>query len=276
MVRSIDDDDLGEVIHASSLLAEEVPPGVAAKLQSERADDPAWRELFARTCQALTGQPPPVLEEIADPRRACDLDRYELRAPDTVVARQDVAVFMLYEWLLAGRVDRELAAGVARPLLMSDTLAARGIALPQGTIDLAPQGGPGIWISPLAVYVDDVAVLSLTPDAFVGHVSPTLREAFAEVHRRGLERAEQTSIPRSTTRRIRSRTGANEPRGRGSARLSGPTMWDRCGDRRGPARATAGPCTRLAGPTSSTPSRRWPNHRRTSSCDSSPRVKSTA
>lgn len=184
---------------ASSLASDDLPAGVAAQLRRERADDPAWRELFTRTCRTAEGVPPPIHEEVADLRRACDLERYGLRAPDMAFARDDIAVFMLYEWLLGGRIDQELAAQVARPLLASEALAARGVTLPQGTIDLLPQGGPGVWISATAVSVDDVAALPLTrgwPSVglLADHISPELREALTDLHRRGRAHAERHGI----------------------------------------------------------------------------------
>jgi len=161
-------------------------------------DDPAWHELLARTCLPVPAPATPITLEMleVDVRRVCDLDRHGLLAPEATFARRDVVVFMLFEWLLAGRVDRARATEVVLPLLTASTLAAQDLTPPQSTSDLPQRDGLELRISPTTLYVEGDAVLPLVrgraaTDAFAGHISPKLRGALVEAVRRGRVRAER-------------------------------------------------------------------------------------
>lgn len=160
------------------------------------AQAPAWPELLARTCQPVPTPTTPIpLEALdVDARRICDLDRYGLLAPEATFARRDIVVFMLYEWLLAGRVDRARASEVVVALLTASALAGEDLTPPQSTSDAPQEGGVELRISPTMLYVEGEAVLPLVrgramTDAFTGHVSAKLRGAFAEAGRRRHVRA---------------------------------------------------------------------------------------
>lgn len=170
------------------------------------ADDPAWRELLARTCQPVPAPTTPLtLEQLdVDARRICDLDRHGLLAPEATFARRDIVVFMLYEWLLAGRVDKARASEVVVALLTAGALATEDLTPPQSTSDAPQEGGVELRISPTMLYVEGEAVLPLVrgramADAFTGHASAKLRGAFAEAGRRRHVRAERAG----TTMRAR-------------------------------------------------------------------------
>ncbi len=170
------------------------------------AEDPTWRELLARTCQPVPAPTTPItLEQLdVDARRICDLDRHGLLAPEATFARRDIVVFMLYEWLLAGRVDKARASEVVVALLTAGALATEDLTPPQSTSDAPQEGGVELRISPTMLYVEGEAVLPLVrgramADAFTGHASAKLRGAFAEAGRRRHVRAERAG----TTMRAR-------------------------------------------------------------------------
>ena len=176
-----------------------LPAAFAENLFAEvPADDPTWRELLARTCQPVPSPTTPItLEQLdVDARRICDLDRHGLLAPEATFARRDIVVFMLYEWLLAGRVDKARASEVVVALLTASALASEDLTPPQSTSDAPQEGGVELRISPTMLYVEGEAVLPLVrgramADAFTGHASAKLRGAFAEAGRRRHVRAER-------------------------------------------------------------------------------------
>ena len=183
-------------------LADAQSPEEAGQLRRARGEDPTWRGLLAHTCQPMTPPTTPiVLEELEqDVRRYCDLGRYELQVPEATFVRQDVVVFMLHEWLLAGRVGRAHASEVTRPLLTSSVLAAQDLAPPLGSIDLPPADGPELRISPTTLSVDGAPVLTLVNGrapaaAFDHHVAPALQTIFTEISRRAREQADRTGVP---------------------------------------------------------------------------------
>lgn len=146
--------------------------------------DPAWQPLLAHACpdtrQTITG----------GVRDLCQLDRFGLLDPGAVYTDDDLRVFVLYDWLLVARVDPELAARVARPLLTASTYATWGLDPPRANSDLPPYRALlEIRISAAAVSVDGVAVLALadgrpSPGSFVSHVSQDLRKAVVDANAR--------------------------------------------------------------------------------------------
>jgi hypothetical protein len=156
--------------------------------------------LLARTCPDATRAKdrPLTLDDLEYESRAlCDLDRHGLLAPGAVYAQADLPAFMLFEWLIDGRVDRTLASQVALPLLTAHELAALGVTPPRGKIDVPPHGdGPEIRLTPTQLFVDGAPLFSLergrpAPGEFTRHVSPSLRAALEAAGRRRHAQAER-------------------------------------------------------------------------------------
>jgi hypothetical protein len=206
-----------------SLLAEltESPADLRTQLTNRRAEDPTWQDLLAKTCKQPPGEPDPAAIATARDRAtrvSCEVDRYGLLAFNDPFVHGDVLPFMLYEWLVAGRVDPPLAADVVRPLLSATASVeelevmcrqgdlacervyeAWGLDLPRSSTDLPlPPDLTELRITPTLISVDRAPVLTLhagrpAPAAFVHHVSPLLHEALearAEAGRRHAEYVE--------------------------------------------------------------------------------------
>jgi hypothetical protein len=179
------------------------PADARELLYADRAQDPVWSELLARTC-------PPHGENgfisVGKPtkRDSCQLDRHGMFANDDVFVERDLVVVMLYEWLLAGRTEPMLARDVVRPLLSANASTAQlesmclreglacqwvvmgwGLELPRSNIDPFPtRGGITVRVTATELFVDRDPVLVLengrpAPGAFVQHVAPALRQTLA-------------------------------------------------------------------------------------------------
>jgi biopolymer transport protein ExbD len=190
------------------------PADARELLYVDRDLDPAWNELYARTCPPL-GEEGIISMGPPTKRDFCQLDRYGLFAAEDVYVDRDLVVFMLYEWLLAGRSERMLAGDVARPLLSANAspaqlesmclhegLACRwvalgwGLQLPFSSIDVPPRGGTAVRITATELFVDDTSVLTLdsgrpAPGTFVQHVAPALQQALAARAEHGRTHAER-------------------------------------------------------------------------------------
>lgn len=191
---------------ARSLRAEfdGTPADLRQRLYEDRPHDPAWRELFDRTCPSAPPARDPVApHEANEPnarvvRESCQLDRYGLLAPDDVFVERDVVSFMLYEWLVAGRVDRPMARDVVWPLISASApteqldamclreslacervLERRGLELARSTSDWPTRGDTAVFITATELSVEQTPVLTLAagrPAALVQHVAPALHE----------------------------------------------------------------------------------------------------
>ncbi|MCX4246359.1 hypothetical protein [Paraliomyxa miuraensis] len=169
----------------------------------DRTEDLPWSELLARTCPRTDAERDRALaaedRDLAT-RKSCSIDRYGLLAPEDTFVSEDVPVFMLYEWMTAGRVDRALARDVVWPLLSAsasvEELETRclvervgcaramqtwGLQPPRSSSDRILDTGTEIRITSDRLSVEHVPLLTLhagrpTPDAFVDHVAPALRD----------------------------------------------------------------------------------------------------
>jgi hypothetical protein len=174
----------------------------------ETSADPAWRELLAETCPRSPEEHDQAsAEEDRDraTRSSCKLDRYGLLAPDDAFIERDLAVLVLYQWLVSGRVSRAVATDVVWPLLSASAsaeeleamclreghgcarvLASWGVALPRSNVDEPTRGGTEILITSSQLSVDRTPLLALTagrpaPGVFVRHVAPSLRDTLVTI-----------------------------------------------------------------------------------------------
>jgi hypothetical protein len=192
------------------------PANLRSQLYADRIHDPAWRELFAQTC---LDQPEAVEATQPATREGCRLDRYGLLVRDDVFVDRDVVVFMLYEWLVAGRVNQALAKDIVWPLLSASASTAQlealclreaiacehvvrswGLQLPRSTSDWPTRGGTGVHITPTGLSVEQAPVLALTAEqpaaaAFTHHVAPALQQALATRAEHEREYAEREATP---------------------------------------------------------------------------------
>jgi biopolymer transport protein ExbD len=184
-------------------------------LYVDRAQDPAWNELLARTCPS-SDEAEILSAGTPNEREVCRLDRHGLLAADDVFVERDLVIFMLYEWLLAGRTEQVLARDVVWPLLSANASTAQleamclheglacpwvvkgwGLELPRSNIDLVPtRGGTMVRVTTTELSVDQTPVLVLengrpAQGAFVHHVAPALQQALAARAEHGRVHAER-------------------------------------------------------------------------------------
>lgn len=187
----------------ADLIAGQQPPDPTHTYYEGHADDPAWATLLARTCPRAPHPPerPLALSDLdPDLRSACDLDRFRLLEPDSPLRTRDLPAFMLYDWLIRGRVARTRAAEVVRPLLTASRYTAAAVTPPRSTSDVAPRDVTELRISPTAIALDGVDLVPLAggrpaPGVVVRHIYPALQSALADLARRGNAEAERTGRP---------------------------------------------------------------------------------
>lgn len=185
-----------------------LPPALAEGLRAGEssaaaAADPAWLALLARVCPEATHAEgaTAVTRELDGARVLCDLDRYGLLPAGAVFSRDDLFVHALFDWLLAQRVDRELAGSLAAPLLTAHDYAAAGLTPPRGSTGTPLRGAESrVRITAGALMVDGVLVHPLdqgrpAPGAFERHVSRDLVAALEPAATRAKQRAEATGRP---------------------------------------------------------------------------------